>query len=171
MLHTVQSFPSSADPTLTELTALAAAQLELTHWRARLRFDDLESIDVYPRDAQRSYVRLPSRAGCEAWLIVWPPGSRAPLHDHGLASALASVLCGELSEALQHGTDPFIQRTWRAGATVEIVQGARHEVWNPGERTAYSLHVYTPRLASMTYYERTEAGGLQVLHTERAENW
>ena len=170
----LESLPASTTPSLanaTEVPALAAAQRELAHWRARLRFNDLESIDVYPRDAQRSYVRLPSHAGCEAWLIVWPPGSRAPLHDHGVASALASVLRGELSEALQLGSDPFIQRTWRAGVTLEIPEGARHEVWNAGERTAYSLHVYTPRLASMTFYEHTEGGGLQVLRSERAEDW
>lgn len=163
--------PIASPTTNVAPPALAAAHLELSHWRTRLCFDELESIGLYPRDAQRSYVRLPSRAGCEVWLIVWPPGSRAPLHDHGTASALAAVLCGELHESLQIGQDPFIQRTWRVGTALEIAHGARHEVWNQGEHTAYSLHIYTPRLASMTFYERTEAGGLQVLRSERAEDW
>jgi predicted metal-dependent enzyme (double-stranded beta helix superfamily) len=163
-----QPVPSSAAP---ERRGLAAARRELSRWRARLCFDDLETLGVYPRDAQRSYLRLPSRGGCEVWLIVWPPGSRAALHDHGEASAVASVLCAELRESLALGAGPFSQRTWQAGAVLEIPRGARHEVWNAGEQTAYSLHVYTPKLASMTFYERTPSGALTPLRSERAEDW
>ena len=163
----LDTLPASSSPIPTE----SDARRELQRWRARLCFDELESIGVYPRDAQRSYVRLPSGSGCEVWLIVWPPGSRAPLHDHGPASAVASVLCGELQELLQVGSGPFVERSWRAGATLAIPEGARHEVWNEGEQTAYSLHVYTPRLASMTFYERTQAGEVQVLRSEHAEDW
>src|SRR5262245_56260335 len=68
----------------SEERALAQASLELSHWRTRLRFDDLsQTCSVYARGAERAYLRLPSREGCETWLIVWPPGARAPLHDHG----------------------------------------------------------------------------------------
>lgn len=158
-------------PALPSASVLATARSELARWRARLCFDDLETLGVYPRDAQRSYLRLPCRAGCEVWLIVWPPGSRAPLHDHGEAAAVASVLCGELSETVSLGSGPFELRSWRAGATLEIPRGARHEVWNAGEHTAYSVHVYTPKLASMTFYERTDTGGLAPLRSEHAGQW
>ena len=167
LLHPV---PSSAAPG-DERLGLASARQELARWRARLRFDDLETLGVYPRDAQRSYLRLPSRGGCEVWLIVWPPGSRAPLHDHGEASAVASVLCGELCESLALGAGPFSERSWQPGGLLEIPRGARHEVWNAGEHTAYSLHVYTPRLANMTFYERTPSGALAPLRSESAEDW
>jgi hypothetical protein len=33
------------------------------------------------------------------------------------------------------------------------------------------LHVYEPKLASMTFYERTAAGGVRALRDERAEQW
>jgi len=165
MLHTSAASPTSPPP------ALDVARRELKRWCARLRFDDLTNLHVYPRDTQRSYLRLPSGAGCETWLIVWPPGSRAPLHDHGEASAIASVLCGALSESIALGDGPFVERSWDAGQMLEIPSGARHEVWNPGEHTAYSLHVYTPRLAAMTFYERTESGGLMALRSEGAGDW
>lgn len=157
-------------PTTTE-PGLAHAQLELSNWRASLRFEDLRASAVYPRGAQRSYVRLPSRAGCEAWLICWPAGARAPLHDHGGASALATMLVGELREWLQPYPGSSIERCWRRDARIEIPTHARHEVWNDSEVTAYSLHVYAPRLASMTFYERTQSGELRALHSEDAQQW
>lgn len=175
MLHTPAADLTGAASTqlLTrEERALAQASLELSHWRTRLRFDDLsQTCSVYARGAERAYLRLPSREGCETWLIVWPPGARAPLHDHGGASALATVLSGELRESLQFGTGHWVERTWRSGSRCEIAAHARHEVWNASENTAYSLHVYTPRLASMTFYERTREGGLRTLHSQRAEPW
>ncbi|MET0388232.1 MAG: cysteine dioxygenase family protein [Polyangiales bacterium] len=151
--------------------ALGLAERELDQWCARLRFEDLSACAVYPRGAERSYVRLPSRAGCEVWLISWPPGSRAPLHDHGEASALATVLSGELSEWLKLPEARPVERIWRSHARLEIPTYARHEVWNASEHTAYSLHVYTPHLDSMTYYERTASGELRALHREEADQW
>ena len=160
------------------LTAAASpdvtpAQRELWYWRRRLLFDStLASGAVYPRGAKRSYLRLPSRAGCEAWLICWPPGARSPLHDHGGASALATMLSGELHETLQSPEDQrWSQRVWHAYEAIELPADTRHEVWNASDVTAYSLHVYAPRLASMTFYERLRDGEVLALRHERADQW
>jgi Cysteine dioxygenase type I len=174
MLHTPSStLIHEPSPHVSESSqrTRARAELELTQWRARLRFEDLNLAAVYPHGADRSYVRLPSRSGCEVWLICWPAGSRAPLHDHGEASALATMLHGELREWLKPEQDAAVTRIWRGSETVEIPVHARHEVWNESEHTAYSLHVYAPRLASMTFYERAASGEMRALRREDAQQW
>jgi len=168
MLHTPSEI--SLRPSTPEL-GHSHAELELSAWRTRLCFADLSACTVYPRGAERSYVRLPSRAGCEAWLICWPPGSSAPLHDHGEAGALVTMLSGELREWLQPPDGPCIERSWHEDRSLEIPRHARHTVWNASEHTAYSLHVYTPHLASMTFYERLASGELRALRREGADQW
>jgi predicted metal-dependent enzyme (double-stranded beta helix superfamily) len=167
------SAPIAPAPRSTGVDHDAARALrELDRWLSRLRFDDLHELvaDVYARGSQRSYVRLPSGQGCEAWLICWPPGSQAPLHDHGGAAGFASVLTGWLRECLYpNGRDAAgqgFERAWRSGAIVRVDPHACHEVSNISDSTAYSLHVYQPRLRSMTYYERTASGELRPVHSE-----
>ncbi len=41
-----------------------------------------------------------------------------------------------------------------------------HEVWNPSGATAYSVHVYSPPLSQMSFYDGTRAPGLTPLRTE-----
>jgi hypothetical protein len=167
-------FPqAAADAGLSQPPPQELAQRELAHWRGQLRFDAPGPRYSYQPGAERSYVRLPSPAGCEAWLICWPPGSRAPWHDHGSAAALATVLCGELRERVQASAAVRGSRTrsWRAGSVIEIAPYACHEVWNASVHTAYSVHVYTPRLDDMTFYTRTRTGELRVLHKEQAAQW
>jgi hypothetical protein len=146
---------------------------EVLRWRKRLRFGSLLGLHSLARGTPRSYLRLPSAAQCEVWLICWPPGSRAPLHDHGGARGIASVLCGELQEVIyQRGDGPsWVERTWGPDALITLSSEACHEVFNPHDETAYSLHVYEPRLLSMTYYARTPAGGVEVLRSEGADRW
>jgi predicted metal-dependent enzyme (double-stranded beta helix superfamily) len=160
-----------------EESAQARALRELERWQTRLRFDDLHELgEVYAHGSERSYLRLPTAVGCEAWLICWPPGSKAPLHDHGGAAGFASVLSGELCEWLypngrnnQAGAltqEHCVERIWQSGAIIRVDPHACHEVRNLTDNTVYSLHVYQPRLQSMTYYERTEAGELRAVRSE-----
>jgi hypothetical protein len=165
----------------------SAARIELECWRARLSFDDLpRAPTAYAPGAARSYLRLPACVGCEAWLISWPPDSCSPLHDHGGARGFASVLHGELRECVRlaqpalersnqstrnSSANRWLERAWQTGGVIEIASDACHEVWNASTQTVYSLHVYEPKLASMTFYERTAAGGVRALRDERAEQW
>jgi hypothetical protein len=148
----------------------ARARRELARWQTRLGTWDLSVWQFQPRDGSRSYIRLPSLAGCETWLIRWPPGSEAPLHDHGDASAVAVVLRGELRERaiLDAG---WFERSWRTQTKVELPKRIRHHVWNETRHDAYSVHVYTPSLARMTFYEHTLGGMLRVIRTEASEQW
>lgn len=125
------------------------------------------------KGAPRSYVRLaPSAIGCEAWLICWPPGASAPLHDHGPARGLAQVVQGSLHEWRSSGpTSDGTERIWQPGRPVQLPFGVRHEVQNRSTEVAYSVHLYDPRLERMTFYERTEGGELHAIRREEAREW
>ena len=126
-----------------------------------------------PSTAERSYLQLtPAALGCEAWLIRWPPGSSAPLHDHGSARGLAQVVRGSLHEwRCTPGTREITSRTWSPGEAIALPFGTFHEVRNLGPCDAYSVHVYDPKLDHMTFYERDSAGELRPLHREQREAW
>lgn len=121
---------------------------------------------------ERTYRRLTAGPGAEAWLIRWPPGSVAPLHDHGAAHGLARVIRGALHEwRFEPGSAPPCQREWTPGRTIELAHGTCHEVRNPTRETTYSIHVYAPRLAHMTFYARAASGALEPLRREAASHW
>jgi predicted metal-dependent enzyme (double-stranded beta helix superfamily) len=154
----------------SERQQCARARRDLARWQVRLGSLDLDLWQFQPRDQGRSYLRLPSSSGCETWLIRWPPGSEAPLHDHGDASAVALVLRGELRERAICGADWF-ERSWQAQVSVELPKHIRHRVWNESEQDAYSVHVYAPSLARMTFYEHTSNGMLRAIRTEESQQW
>ena len=162
--------PAAVSGLLPEPIGHALAQRELARWRTRLGSLDLDEWQFQPRAGSRSYIRLPSLGGCETWLIRWPPGSEAPLHDHGDASAVAQVLRGELRErANLH--DKWFERAWQRQAEVELPKHIRHHVWNESKEDAYSVHVYAPSLARMTFYEHTVNGMLRAIRTEESSQW
>jgi predicted metal-dependent enzyme (double-stranded beta helix superfamily) len=122
---------------------------------------------------ERAYLRLaPAAIRCEAWLIRWPPGSLAPLHDHGAAHGVAHVLRGALHELrFTSGLAAARSRDWKPGAAIELALGTCHEVRNTGLLVAYSIHVYAPRLEHMTFYDRGATGELRPLRQERSREW
>jgi hypothetical protein len=122
---------------------------------------------------ERAYWRLsPAAMRCEAWLIRWPAGSVAPLHDHGRAHGVARVLAGTLHELrFVPGAARPQAGTWHPGESIVIARGLCHEVRNTSERTAYSVHVYAPRLERMTFYDRGACGELRPVRQERSTQW
>lgn len=93
----------------------------------------------------------------DAWLIAWPKGGKVELHDHGVSTGAVSVIRGALVEAVPRRDDAghlaLVRRALRAGATLGFGAGHVHDVTNESEEHALSLHVYSPALTSMTYYE------------------
>ncbi len=126
-----------------------------------------------PIGTERSYQRLlPAGDGYEAWLICWPSGSSAPLHDHGSARGLAQVVRGSLHEwRCAAGKSELTERVWTSDRAIELPYGVCHEVRNLGEEVAYSVHVYDPRLDHMTFYDRDAAGALRPLRQEQRQQW
>lgn len=117
-------------------------------------------------DAQRRSWRLMARTSdFDAWLIAWPKGGKVELHDHGASTGAVSVISGSLVEAVPRADDSghlaLVRHELRAGATLGFGAGHVHDVTNESDEHALSLHVYSPALTSMTFYELTE-GALVV---------
>ena len=104
----------------------------------------------------------------EAWVIGWPPGGTIELHDHGDAAAAVVVVDGELVETLvaQDGRGSVTTATRRMTAGMSWSMASRHvhDIVNDGPTPAVSVHVYAPRLTSMTHYRLGE-GLLTPQHT------
>lgn len=152
--------PDSSMPPESEVVSARAV---LEYWLARLpHMPQVLGRSRMPGGrASRSLVRLPAKFGFEAWWIRWPPGSVAPLHDHGNSSSVVGVLHGSLSEVVHsQGLGIRARRNWTPEHVIEVAGGECHEVRNLSNATAVSVHVYQSKLESMTFYHRTHAGNL-----------
>jgi hypothetical protein len=112
-------------------------------------------------DMQSRSWRLMARTpDFDAWLISWPKDGKVELHDHGASTGAVSVISGALVEAVpwrdDNGRLTLIRHELRAGATLGFGADHVHDVTNESDEHALSLHVYSPALTSMTFYELTE---------------
>jgi hypothetical protein len=112
-------------------------------------------------DTQTRSWRLMARTpDFDAWLIAWPKGGKVELHDHGTATGAVSVVSGALVEAVPWRDDTgrltLVRHELQAGTTLGFGPGHVHDVTNESDGHALSLHVYSPALTSMTFYELTD---------------
>ena len=105
-----------------------------------------------PTDGRRAAVRLLATPAYEAWLLVWPPGTGIEAHDHGDASGAFVVVDGELTETRWSG-HRSTRRRLRPGHAAAVPAGAVHGIAASGRRTAVSVHVYSPPLTEMRFYD------------------
>jgi hypothetical protein len=142
--------------------------LEIADYLA-LSVADIDFSEAGPRD----YQRLARTSSFEAWLIEWGPSRSLELHDHGGAVGAVRVLAGDLVEAYTDLDRPWPLRSHRleTGDSLHIGAARVHEVWNPGPVAARSIHVYSPPLATMTYYDHRPESFLTPLRTEEAHAW
>jgi hypothetical protein len=114
------------------------------------------ALDTYSR-SWRLVARTPD---FDAWLIAWPKGGKVELHDHGTSTGAVSVISGTLVEAVPRRDDAgwltLVRHELPAGATLGFGAGHIHDVTNESDEHALSLHVYSPALTSMTFYQLTE---------------
>ena len=107
----------------------------------------------------------------EAWVIGWAPGGTIELHDHGDSGGAVVVAGGELVETLVtekvDGSVATATRRMATGTSWTMTSGHVHDIINDGSTPAISVHVYAPRLTSMTHY-RLDQG---VLLTERTVHY
>jgi hypothetical protein len=109
-------------------------------------------------DTDRRSWRLMARTpDFDAWLIAWPSGGKVELHDHGTSTGAVSVISGSLVEAVPWRDDTgrlsLVRQQLHAGATLGFGAGHVHDVTNESDEPALSLHVYSPALTTMTFYE------------------
>jgi predicted metal-dependent enzyme (double-stranded beta helix superfamily) len=98
-------------------------------------------------------VRLLATDRYEVWVIGWTTGQNVRLHDHGDAAGAFVVADGELTEVLPTGEGGAVERTLSSGRLRHLAVGMVHDVVNRAEARATSVHVYSPPIATMTYYD------------------
>jgi len=127
---------------------------------------------IQRQNAGRWFVPLMEEDDFEAWLLGWPVGEGIDLHDHGSSSGAVVVVAGtlletsiEASEWLRPG-GRLRHRRLPVGALISFGPDHIHDVVNAGAGQALSIHVYAPRLRSMTFYENRPDRGLAAVRTE-----
>ena len=89
----------------------------------------------------------------EVWVLSWPPGTAIELHDHGASEGAFRVVAGELEEHEVAADGTTTTRRHAAGSGSVFGVGVLHAVANPGPAPATSVHVYSPPLTSMGFYD------------------
>jgi hypothetical protein len=117
----------------------------------------------------RRYERVLATPAYDAWVIHWPTGELLDLHDHGGSAGAFSVVSGELDEA-SFESGATVVRTFAHGQTSGFGASRVHAVANRGATVATSVHVYSPPLSSMVYYEHDSDGAL-IAVSKDAGTW
>ena len=120
---------------------------------------------------ERHFARLVRTDEYEAWLLTWTSDQGVELHDHGGSSGVVLVLEGELVE---HATEvasaaPLRETRWPRGSAHAFGPGHVHDLRNAGDAPATSIHVYSPPLSTMTFYDHRTASYLKPLRIEVVE--
>lgn len=138
---------------LRELAIELAADPEV--WRSVVRHDPHE----------RWHARLHWAPHFEAYLLGWHGDQDTRLHDHGGSAGAFCVTEGTLSE--QHGRigrSTLRDRRHVAGTAVSFSPTYLHNLGHHDVGTATSVHVYSPPLQVMRFYEPQEDGSLQPVY-------
>jgi len=122
------------------------------------------------QSGERRWVELDSSPYLQIWLLSWPAGTGTGWHDHGRSAGAFLTVSGTLSEQTWHG-HRRIDRTLHAGQGRSFPPDHIHNVSNVGLETALSVHLYTPRLTSMTRYAVTTAGLQEKGVDQVGANW
>jgi hypothetical protein len=117
----------------------------------------------------RCWARIAANHTSDAWLISWPTGGSVALHDHGGSAGAIAVVAGELVE-ITPGRRELTRRVLSVGQVHDVAPDAVHDVLNVGPMPALSVHVYSPPLAQMTFYDPTDLRPLRVIEMPATEN-
>lgn len=118
--------------------------------------------------AQRGFTRLYSTPEVEAWLLTWAQEQAIELHDHGGSSGAVMVVAGELTESFTDlvTRSQLRELTWPRGSAHFFDANHVHDLQNRGAGVATSIHVYSPPLSSMTFYDHRPETFLKPLRVE-----
>lgn len=130
-----------------------------------------------PNEGESRRILLDSSPHLQIWLLSWPAGTQNGWHDHAEAAGAFQVVVGTLQEQTSYeGGRPSYEggrqdRTFIAGQGRSFGQNHLHHVANVGVHTALSVHVYAPRLNSMTRYDLTPTGFAAKGSSQPGYNW
>lgn len=164
MTAPLQAAPAAFD--LADLVDLAEAYAPEA--RRRVRYDR----------HRRFYDLVDIADDYDVWVIGWCAGQGIDLHDHGGSAGALHVFAGQLVERHRDLSVPDLLTPNRADAAAEVREtlangtthafgaGHVHRLVNPGPHPAASVHVYSPPLSSMTFYDQ-DTSALHPVATER----
>jgi predicted metal-dependent enzyme (double-stranded beta helix superfamily) len=126
-----------------------------------------DQVPLHP-GVTRNYAQLLATAEYEVWLIAWGATGALDLHDHGGSVGIVRVVQGALVESYSDLVErhPLRSSIISAGQSVELSATRVHEIWNPGPAPALSLHLYSPPLTTMTFFDHRPEMFLAPLRTE-----
>jgi hypothetical protein len=159
----INRFPTGRQLTQPELRDLAAAVGEAPHlWRNLVRHDP----------EQRQYTRVYRDPYLDIWLICWTNQQDTGYHDHDLSAGAVNVVEGELVEdRFEFGDGGLHERSTvhEPGSIFDFAASHVHRLRHQRGTVATSLHVYSPSLWRMGYYDRDEHGLLTRTSISYAE--
>lgn len=132
-------------PDVAEVAAAIAATLTATS----ARWPSLPAQHA----TERTGVRALATADYDVWLLRWPRGTSVDPHDHGPSEGGFAVVAGALEEVRWHA-GRRVSRVLLPGEAVTVERGAVHDVVGASDG-ALSVHVYSPPLREMTFYDET----------------
>jgi hypothetical protein len=138
-----------------------------SRFRAEIPFEDLleiaaglaqsatDLVHEWAQGTRRRYAGLIATSTCDAWLIEWASNSRLEFHDHGGSRGVVHVVAGRLVETYTdlHEPHPLRTQVVRTGESFQMSASRAHEVASPGPETTRSVHVYSPPLRGMTFFD------------------
>lgn len=142
-------------PTLIDIVQGIAKRPSL--WEHRVQYSS----------TNRWWTQLVADKNVDVWLLSWLTSQETELHDHGTSSAAFTVVQGALAE-VRVGAYGAIDLNHVAAASNSVqwvAPGTIHDVSNPFDVPAVSIHAYSPPLKEMTYYKRTH-DGIKAVRTE-----
>jgi hypothetical protein len=106
-------------------------------------------------------VRLHRDHHIDAWLLCWVSAQETGLHDHDVSAGAVRVIDGRLSELrMVLGQGDLDETIYSPGEGFEFDASRIHDVRHAGTEPAVSLHVYSPPIWRMGYYEPGADGRL-----------
>jgi predicted metal-dependent enzyme (double-stranded beta helix superfamily) len=162
LAHSITQPAYRIRPARADVARLAETVRSLA--QARARWERLVRHDP----AQRGFVRLLDTPEVEAWLLTWTEAQSIELHDHGGSAGAAMVVAGELTEAFTDrvGKTPLRHIVWPSGSTHFFDGNHIHDLQNCGPEPVTSIHVYSPPLTSMTFYDHRPDSYLAPLRSD-----
>jgi hypothetical protein len=145
-------------PAGENLTRPQLSELATAIGRERRFWDELVRHDPETRYFNQLY----RDANLDVWLICWLDAQDTGYHDHELSSGAVYVAEGSLCEDYFYrdaeGWITVKTRERPAGTVFDFDGASIHGVRHAGGPPATSIHVYSPALWRMGYYEPGEGG-------------
>lgn len=99
-------------------------------------------------DSEREYRRhlLAAGNGHAVLLLIWPAGSKAPMHGHRGCECWVRLLSGQLTECVERiGIENEVEnKKLNCGDVTHINDEiGRHSIYNESFKEAVTLHIYT----------------------------